>query len=234
MNHRRYYSQDVFDNYYTELAGLEKNIMTLNDVASKIIAFPTNYILTMDLFTPKINIMGYEVGDRVGGEVEGVLIDKYQSIVFLCLDIYRLFYSYSVVEKSILFRKYYRWSSVVRCEARRELCVDNIFTELRRCYSNCKKIVNSLNSKYFLGEKTTQLFSCEKNICFLSSPLYPKVVACRDISNKIASILFYSDFVLLKILLHKFDYVIVECISTYLIDSEKYICFHKIHKQLWG
>jgi hypothetical protein len=169
-------------------------------------------------------------GDAVG--LGGISSYEYESLIYLCLDILELFYSYSIIEKSIAFRYRYLHSFVVRNKVRRELCVDYIFNELRRLYSMSKKNIDSLGYGYGYGSRRIYFENYLADVSFMSFPLHNLSDNCITICNKIAAILFYKEFIILKILLKKFDYTIVETISKYYVDNDKYIDFAKILR--WG
>lgn len=210
----RYYTQDIFDRYYSELAELENKNNAVYEIRSKCVFLPTDYLFRADLFRPKIFSVGGVGGVGEGEDVGlgGISSYEYESLVFLCLDILELFYSYSIIEKSIAFRKNYLHSFVVKNNVRRELCLDYIFRKLHICCSIYKKIMKSLSSR-----RKIYFENYLADVYFMSTPLLHIESTCHSIYSKTVDVLFYKEIYLLKILACKFDLLIVDCISWYLI-----------------
>jgi len=161
-------------------------------------------------------------------------IDEYKKIVFLCIDVLLLKSDYNAVMSCVNFRKRYYLCQDIVNKLRREYCVEYIFARLREVFDK-----SVLLEKTMMGRGGG---SCEAEVFrnrFLGVSLYPEygsvggyginvyslMFSVNSIRKSVVPILFYKEILVLKMLLLKFDYPVVECICKYYIGSDLFINF---------
>lgn len=231
--------QDVYDRYYTEMLELYTKNLDISSLRDNCFMISDIGLIRMDLIEGLWGCLsrgGWSGGwseSEAEGDIDGVVFEEYKRILFAVIDMFSTLNSYKMVETSITFRRNYFYSFAVREKVRRELRVEKILDDLACCYSMAKSVVDVFEYRFRrgiveCGIRGSDFSRAFCDMMFMSSKIGVSYQLLREICNKVARWLYYKEFIVLRYLLFKFDFPVVECISKYYIDSDKYICFADI------
>lgn len=201
----------VIHQFYTDIVRIEELTLQFNDLKYAFSNYDDDLISRSPLF-------------RIGYKFSG--IEEHKRIVSLCIQAFDIKHSYAKINTCIQFRRlYYDYNQVVN-KIRREFRVDFIFERLAELYEATKKIDSLMirrGGSLYDAEVFRLKFSGVK--IGSSCDIYELLSYPESIRTSIVPVLFYKKIHVLKLLLKKFDYPIVECICKYYIDSELFVNF---------